>query len=57
MKQYLRTYVKPRTVPELKEGIKKFGETLTPLVCSKYIDHLLKVVRKAVEVDGKPSGY
>ena len=57
MKQYLRTYVKPKTVPDLKDGIKQFWRTLTPQVCSKYIDHLLKVVPKVIEVEGKPSGY
>ena len=57
MKQYLRTYIKPKTVPELKEGIKHFWKTLTPQVCSKYIDHLRKVVPKVIEVNGEPSGY
>lgn len=57
MKQYLRTYAKPKTVPELKDGIKQFWKTLTPQVCTKYIDHLLKVVPKVIEVNGAPSGY
>ena len=57
MKQYLRTYMKPRTVPELKEGIKRFWKTLTPQLCSKYIDHLQKVVPKVIKVDGAPTGY
>ena len=57
MKQYLRTYIKHKTVPELKQGIKRFWKTLTTQVCTKYIDHLRKVVPKVIEVDGAPSGY
>ena len=57
MKPYLKTYIKPKTVPELKEGIKRFWKTLTPQVCTKYTDHLRKVVPKVIEVNGEPSGY
>ena len=57
MKQYLRTYAKPKNVQELKAGIKEFWKTLTPVVCSKYIDHLHKVIPKVIEVNGGPSGY
>ena len=55
-KRYLRTQAKPKTVPELNQGIKEFWKTLTPQVCTKYIDHLLKVVPKVIEVNGAPSG-
>ena len=57
MKQYLRTCVKPRNVPDLKNGIKEFWKTLTTQVCTKYINHLHKVVPIVVEVNGGPSGY
>ena len=57
MKEYLRPYVKPRTTVELKQGIKEFWKTLTPQVCSKYVNHLRKVVPKVIEVNGRPSGY
>ena len=40
MKQYLRTHVKPKTVGDLKIGIKPFWKTLTPEVCARYINHL-----------------
>ena len=39
MKQYLWDYVKPRSIQELKDGIKKFWLTLTPQRCQKYIHH------------------
>ncbi len=57
MKQYLRTEVKPKTVGELKSGIKTFWKTLTPDVCRKYIGHLHKVIPKVIEVNGEASGY
>jgi len=40
LKQYLRTNVKPRSVEELKAGVREFWQTLTPVVCQKYICHL-----------------
>ena len=57
LKQYLRTVVKPRSIEELKAGIQEFWQTLTPVVCQKYIAHLRKVIPKVIEEDGGPSGY
>ena len=57
MKQYLRTYYKPKNLQELKDGIESFWVTLTPEVCKRYINHLNKVIPKIVEVNGDPSGY
>ena len=57
LKQYLRTVVEPRTIEELKAGIQKFWQTLTPAVCQRYIAHLRKVIPKVIEENGGPSGY
>ena len=57
MKQYLRTMYKPRNLEELKAGIERFWISLTPDKCKRYINHLQKVMRKIVEVNGDPSGY
>ena len=38
-------------------GIRAFWATFTPAICTKYISHLKKVIRKVIEVQGLPSGY
>lgn len=57
LKQFLRTTYKPTNLEELMEGIEKFRQTLTPEICTKYIQHLQKVMPKVVELNGNPSGY
>ena len=57
LKQYLRNVYKPKNLDELKEGIKQFWATLTPTVCTRYIQHLKKVIPKVIEHEGGPSGY
>ena len=57
MKIFLQNKQKPRNMPELKEGIKLFWQMMTPKVCSKYIDHLQKVMPDVIKVDGAPSGH
>ena len=57
LKQYLRSYYKPKNLEQLKAGIEQFWLTLTPEVCAKYISHLKKVIPKIVSVEGAPSGY
>ena len=57
LKEYLRSRIRPRTVAELKYGIRRFWKKLTPTVCKKYISHLKKVIPRVVEVNGDPSGY
>ncbi len=42
LKDYLRIEYKPRNLTQLKEGIKAFWRTLTPVVCSQYVRHLKK---------------
>ena len=52
LKQYLRDTCKPKSLDELKSGIVQFWATITPEVCSKYIDiskkQFLKLLRKVV---------
>lgn len=57
LKQYLRNVYKPKNLEELREGIKQFWATLTPAVCTRYIQHLKKVIPKVIEYEGGPSGY
>ena len=57
LKQYLRSEEKPRTIAELKSGVRRFWGRLTPQVCQRYIRHLKKVIPKVIEEKGGPSGY
>ena len=57
MKNFLRNKHKPRNMPELKEGLRKFWSTVTPQICCRYIDHLQKVMPDVIKADGAPSGH
>ncbi len=57
MKHFLRTEIKPRTKDQLLMGIQKFWEGLTPETCTKFINHLKKVIPAVIENDGKASGF
>lgn len=57
LKQYLRNVYKPKNLEELKCGIQQFWVTLTPEVCTRYIQHIQKVIPKVIENNGGPSGY
>ena len=57
MKTYLRDKHKPRNLEELKEGIRAYWKKLTPEVCTRYIDHLQKVMPIVVSEQGAPSGH
>ena len=57
MKTFLRDKYKPKNLVELKAGIKAFWKTLTPSVCSRYIDHIQKVMPDVIKEDGGPSGH
>ena len=50
LKEFQCIKYKPRNLPELKQGIKAFWESLTPVICSK-------VIPKVVEVNVGPFGY
>ena len=57
MKTYLRDKHKPKNLEQLKDGIRTYWRSLTPELCTKYIDHLKKVVPAVVKEEGGPSGY
>ena len=57
MKYFIRHNVKPRTKEQLITGIKDFWATLSPEICSRYIDHLYKVVPAVISRSGAASGY
>ena len=57
LKQYLRNFYKPRNLDQLKDGIQQFWNTMTPSDCTRYINHLNKVIPKVIQVEGKLSGY
>ena len=57
MKTFLRNEHKPHNKETLIEGIRRFWRKLTPDVCTKYIDHLKKVIPEVIKVNGEPSGY
>ena len=57
MKYFLRHQYKPTNIASLQAGIKEFWMAMVPIVCSRYIDHLRKVIPKVVEVNGAASGY
>ena len=57
VKEYLRRDVKPTTKDELIGGIQGFWKTVDVPKCIKYIRHLKKVIPKAIEVNGEPTGY
>ena len=49
--------MKPQNKEELFQGIKTFWGTVTPEKCSKYINHLRKVIPRVLEVNGEATGY
>ena len=57
LKHFIRTSAKPRNKDELLDAIKTFWATVTPEKCSRYINHLRKVIPKVLEVNGEATGY
>ena len=57
LKCFLWDKCKPKNMAELKAGIKQYWKKMTPEVCSRYIDHLEKVIPDVIKVDGAPSGH
>lgn len=54
MKEFLRNKYKPRGQEDLKKGIKK---KLTPAKCTRYINHMNRVMPVVIEKAGGPSGF
>ena len=58
LKAYLRKTIKPRLKEELVNGIQKFWrERMTPEKCTKYINHIHKVIPEVVKLNGRASGH
>ena len=57
LKEFIRGQVKPTTKDELIDGILKFWDMVDVHKCSRYINHLKKVLPKVIEVGGEPTGY
>ena len=57
LKEFIRREVKPHTKEELIEGIQSFWDCVDEFKCIRYIDHLKKVLPRAIEVGGEPTGY
>lgn len=59
MKETIRNYYKPRTLDALKESLLDYWvkNIMTPNVCSRYIDHLQRVLPAVVEANGQATGY
>ena len=57
LKEYIRREVKPKTKEDLVRGILQFWDTVTVAKCTKYINHLNKVIPKVIDLQGSATGY
>lgn len=57
LKEFIRREVKPKSKEELIKGIQLFWDSVDIHKCHRYIDHLKKVLPRAIEVVGEPTGY
>ena len=57
LKEFIRREIKPQSKEELIDGIGSFWENVNTHKCRRYINHLNKVLPKAIEVNGEPTGY
>lgn len=57
LKDFLQRCVKPKTKNELVTGIKQYWESLTDTQCSRYIDHIHKVLPHVVLNQGGPTNF
>ena len=57
MKDYIQKTVKPKTKDDNVRGIQEFWETLTVEKCTKYIDHIHKVMPVVVLNNGDSTDY
>lgn len=57
LKEFMRREVKPQNKQELVDGINRFWTTIDVHKCCRYVNHLRKVLPKAIEVNGEPTGY
>ena len=58
LKRWLGRVHKPRTKQALEEGICKFWiDNMTPDLCTRYINHLQKVIPDVIAADGKTTSH
>lgn len=57
LKEHIRRRAKPHTKQELIDGINHFWTTVDAAKCTKYINHLRKVVPKVIECQGHATGF
>ena len=51
---FIRDKVKTKNLGQLKDGIRKYWTAVTSEVCTRYIDHLQKVMPVVVQEAGAP---
>lgn len=56
MKNHICRVVKPKTKQELEEGLKEFWKTVKAEKCTRYINHIQKVMPKVIAAEGGPCG-
>jgi transposase len=57
LKYYIRRHVKPTKKEELVRGIRNFWATVTPEMCARYINHILKDAELIIANLGGPAGH
>ena len=57
LKEFIRGVIKPKNKQELIVGIVRFRASVDVYKCQRYINHLRKVLPRAIEVQGEPIGY
>ena len=57
MKTFLRDKVNPKNFVELKRRIKAYWKSLTPETCSRYVNHLQKVMPDIIQEKRGPSNF
>ena len=57
MKNYIRKTVKPTSIDELYDGISYFWDNFVTIeYCNSKIDHLSKVIKQVLLLNGKATG-
>ena len=56
LKEYVRREVKPKT-KDLVRGVLQFWDTVAVEECTKYVNHLNKVIPKVIDLQGSATGY
>jgi hypothetical protein len=57
MKDYLATVIRPRDKNTLINGVLQFWNTVVTVpYCNAKIDHLYRVIKEIVRLDGKATG-